>query len=213
MSYLAELYELSKTVTKSEEFNLGQRAIMLEMIDSRITEEEASDDYFIRFFEDVVDESIGFDFKSVLSDSTYESASQEAQACIGIFPEFAKMEATSSVLPWIITALKYTDQIVLHYIQDILNKKPVTAEGVGVERSRYIQIKEKNQCTAYVAGQVLDLLYDQRNKLEHRSIKDPKDESKQIIVVPNYLKAKRKIQKGYPKALKSFRKAYIEHYD
>lgn len=211
MSYLKELEELSKVVTCSEDFNYGQRMIMLEMIESKIVDEKSSDDYFVRFFEDIINQEIIFDFKSVLSENSYNSASEEAEACINIFSKFSEMKNNSSILPWIITALKYTDQLVLHYIQEILKEAHVKDEENGIERSRYIQIN-KSKYTAHVAGLALNNLYDQRNKLEHRTLKDPKNEGKQIILNPDYSKAKKKIQKDYPKALMSFRKAYIEHY-
>lgn len=212
MSYLEELEELSKVATKSEDFNYGQRMIMLEIIESKIADEKSSDDYFVRFFEDILNQEINFDFKSVLSEDSYNSASEDAHACINIFSKFSEMRKNSSILPWIITALKYTDQLVLHYIQEILKEDPIKHDDHGIERSRYIQIN-KSKYTAHVAGQVLNNLYEQRNKLEHRTLKDPMNVRKQIILNPDYSKARKKIQNDYPKALVSFRKAYIEHYN
>lgn len=211
MSYLKELEELLTIVTRSEDFNYGQRIIMLEIIDSKIEVEKYSDDYFIRFFEDVINQKIAFDFKSALSDEYYKSASEEAEACIKIFSKFSEMKDNSLILPWIITALKYTDKLALHYIQEILKEDPIKINEHGTERSRYIQIN-KGKNVAHVAGQMLNNLYEQRNKLEHRTSKDPNNPGKQIILSPNYNKAKKKIQIDYPKALISFRNAYNEYY-
>lgn len=212
MGYLEELEELSQMNMSNEEYNYAQRMIMVGMIEEKIIEEKSSDDYFIRFFEDVINKEIDFDFKTALSEDAYNSASEDAEACINIFPRLSEMKSNRSVLSWIVTALKYTDQLVLHYIQNILNINPIKHPDHGTERSMYVQINT-GEYTARVAGSVLNNLYEQRNKLEHRYIKDPKDEEKRILINPDFGKAKKKIQSDFPKALLSFRKAYKEHYE
>lgn len=212
MGYIEELEELSRMNMQNEEYNYAQRMIMVNMIQEKILEAQASDDFFIRFFEDAINDVIDFDFKSALSDNAYNSASEDAEACINIFPRLSEMKANRSVLSWIVTALKYTDQIVLHYIQEILNINPVKHPDHGVERSMYIQINT-GEFTAQVAGNLLNNLYEQRNRLEHRYVKDPKDEQKKILLKPDFGTAKKKIQNNFPKALISFRRAFKEHYE
>lgn len=212
MSYLEELEELSQMNMRNEEYNYAQRMIMVGMIEEKIIEEKSSDDYFIRFFEDVINNEIDFDFKSALSKDAYNSASEDAEACINIFPRLSEMKSNRSVHSWIVTALKYTDQLVLHYIQNILNINPIKDPDHGVESSMYLQINKK-EYSAYVAGSLLFNLYEQRNKLEHRYIKDPKNEENKILLNPDFGKARRKIKDSFPKALLSFRKAYKEHYE
>ncbi|REE26004.1 hypothetical protein DFQ09_102596 [Winogradskyella pacifica] len=212
MSYLKELEELSQMNMANEDYNYAQRMIMVEMIQEKIIEEKSSDDYFIRFFEDVIKKEIDFDFKSVLSQGVYKSASEEAEACINVFPRLSEMKSNRSVLSWLVTALKYTDQLVLHYIQNVLNINPIKHNDHGVERSMYIQINT-SEYSAHVAGSLLNNLYEQRNKLEHRYIKDPKNEDKKILLNPDFGKARKKIQSSFPKALLSFKKAYKEHYE
>jgi hypothetical protein len=212
MGYIEELEELSQMNMQNEEYNYAQRMIMLNIIHKEILEAQASDDYFIRFFEDVVNGDIDFDFKSALSEDAYNSASEEAEACIHIFPRISEMKANRSVLSWILTALKYTDQLVLHYIQEILKINLVKHPDHGTERSMYIQINS-GEYSAQVAGNLLNNLYEQRNKLVHRLGKDPKDEEKKILIKPDLKKAKQLIHSNFPRALKSFRKAYKENYE
>lgn len=212
MSYLKELEELSRMNMANEDYNYAQRMIMLGMIEEKIIEEKSSDDYFIRFFEDVINSEINFDFKAALSDDAYNSAREDAEACIKIFPRFSEMKSNRSVLSWIITALKYTDQLVLHYIQNVLNVNPIKHSDHGIERSMYVQINSR-EYSAHVAGRVMNNLYEQRNTLEHRYIKDPNNEEKRILLNPDFGKARKKIQNDFPKALLSFRKAYKEHYE
>ena len=212
MGYIEELIELSRMNMQNEEYNYAQRMIMVNMIQEKILEAQTSDDFFIRFFEDIINDNIGFDFKSVLSEDAYTSAGEDAEACINIFPRISEMKANRSVLSWIVTALKYTDQLVLHYIQDILELDPVKHPDHGTERSMYLQINE-GEYSAQVAGNLLNNLYEQRNRLEHRYVKDPKNEDRKILLKPDFRKAKEKIQSSFPKALLSFRKAYIENYE
>jgi hypothetical protein len=212
MGYIEELEELSRMNMQNEEYNYAQRMIMVSIIQKEILEAQASDDYFIRFFEDAINGNIDFDFKSALSEDAYNSASEDAEACINIFPRLSEMKANRSVLSWIVTALKFTDQLVLHYIQEILNMNPVKHPDHGFERSMYIQINS-GEYSAQVAGNLLNNLYEQRNKLEHRYLKDPKNENKRILLNPDFKKAKKLIQSNFPRALKSFRKAYKEHYE
>ncbi|QHI39258.1 hypothetical protein IMCC3317_46630 [Kordia antarctica] len=212
MGYIEELEELEKMNMRNEEYNYAQRMIMVEMLQEKIIEARSSDDYFIRFFEDIINGNIDFDFKSALSEVAYNSASEDAEACINIFSRLSEMQSNRSVLSWVVTALKYTDQLVLHYIQDILKINPVKHPDHGIERSLYVQINSGDY-SAQVAGNLLNEVYGQRNKLEHRYVRDPKNEEKQILINPDFKTAKRKIQSHFPKALLSFRKAYKEHYE
>ncbi len=211
MGYIEELEELLKMNMQNEEYNYAQRMIMLDIIQKEILDAQASDDYFIRFFEDVVNGDIDFDFRSALSEEAYNSASEEAEACIHIYPRLSEMKANRAILPWIVTALKYTDQLVLHYIQEILKTKPVKHPNHGIESSMYIQINS-SEYSAQVAGNLLYNLYELRNRLEHRYAKDPKNGEKKILLKPDFKKAKQLIHSNFPRALKSFRKAYKEHY-
>lgn len=211
MGYIEELEELSSIVRKSEDFNLGQRMIMLDLIENKKTQELQSDDFFIRFHEDTTKESLDINYESILGKNTYNFASQEAEACLNVCNVFSNLKANSTLLSWVVNALKFTDLIALHYIQNVLNEAPVNDPNNGTERSRYIQIN-KAQNRAHVAGRILNNLYDQRNKLEHRTIKDPSNPDNQIILNPDYNKARKKIWKDYPRALNSFKTAFSEHY-
>lgn len=211
MGYLDELEELSSIMKTTEDLNYAQRIIMIEMIEDKVEQEQLSDDYFIRFYEVVTEKQLGFDYAGILDSSIYSSASDEAKACLTVFPKFKTIQANSSLLSWIVNALKFTDHLALHYIQNILKEPPYSDPNNGIERSRYIQINHaKNR--AHVAGRILNNLYDQRNKLEHRTIKDPNNPEKQKIIAPNFNKARKKIISDYPKALLSFEVAFNEFY-
>jgi hypothetical protein len=75
-----------------------------------------------------------------------------------------------------------------------------------------VQINSR-EYSAHVAGRIMNNLYEQRNKLEHRYMKDPNDEEKKILLKPDFGKARKRIQNDFPKALLSFRKAYKEYYE
>ncbi len=211
MGYLDELKKISSIIEKSEEFNLGQRMIAIDIFNKEIDKTNCSEDPFIAFHECVTGFELHFNYKEILPVISYNSAADEAKACLLISSNFQDLQPNSTLLSWIINALKYTDHIVLHYIQEVLNLEPERDPHSGVERSRYIQINKK-EFEAQVAGNLLNNLYGYRNSLEHRTCKIPDDPKRQRIIVPNYSKVKKKILKDYPKALLSFEKAFSNHY-
>lgn len=211
MAYLDTLKEIETVVDRTSDFNIAQRAVMLDLIEREINQIGLSEDPFIRFFENCTSNKIEFDFKSHMGAGSYNSAASEASACLTIFADFKSMQPNSSVLSWLICALKYTDEIVLHYIQEILNEEAIKHNDYGKERSRYIQINQAGY-SAQVAGRIMNNLYDQRNKLEHRTKNDP-NTNKQLIIPPNFNKALKKIKQTFPRALVCFRDAYLEYYN
>jgi|GEM_PF-1916880 len=212
MAYIDELQDLINAVNGAEDaFNFGQRGIMLDLINKEIEQEEVNDDVFVEFYEDVIKSGLDFDFSAVLDPVEYTAASTCATACFVIFHRFSELEANSSLLGWLSEAIKFTDHLVLHYIQTIRNEAPVRHPDYGIERSRYVQVNN-GKYDAQVAGNCMNNLYERRNELEHRTQDDPKNPDRQIIIVPNYNKARKQIWKLYPRVLNSFLTSYKSHY-
>ena len=211
MSYIEELDKIEIILKEGKDLNLAQRLILIEHLSKRRDLNQPSGDLFVAFFEDVVDQTIKFEFVKVLDSNSYEMASNEAKVCFALCPKFKDLSPTNSIFAWISGAIKYTDQIALHYLQEVCNIQPTKQENYGLERSRYVQINNKNNM-AQAAGLIMNNLYDQRNQLEHRTIKDPHKPERQRIIAPNYKKALTQIHNKYPKALTIFEKAFLAYY-
>lgn len=212
MGYFDELNKINEIIKDSKEFNFAQRAIMIDLIEEKKSSPTHIEDFFIGFFEDVTAEEIDFDFKAVLDENSYDAATKEAKSCFKITTRFSELEADSSLLPWLLCAIKYTDELVLHYIQNIKEEDPENNPDFGKERSRYVQINKGGYC-AQVAGRIMSNLYIQRNKLEHRTKNDPKKPGKQLIIPPKYNNVKKKILLTFPRALQTFRNSYKAYYN
>ena len=125
-------------------------------------------------------------------------------SCLNTCTEFYKL-STWAVSGWLQNALKFTDNIVLHYIQDCCKEIPMSYQNAGVEKSRYIQLSEKDGDIS-TAGAVLKDLYELRNKLEHRTIIHP--DGTQELISPKRNKVRQVVVKLYPDALMRILKTY-----
>jgi hypothetical protein len=105
--------------------------------------------------------------------------------------------------------LKFTDHIVLHYIQEYCKEIPKSYFNAGVEKSRYIQLSEKDGDIS-TAGAELKDLYELRNNLEHRTIIYP--DGKQELISPKRSKVRQVVVKLYPDALKRILRTYKSVY-
>lgn len=124
-----------------------------------------------------------------LTNEVYELAKGDATNCTGVANSINKLEEKPSLYIWLQNALKITDHLALHYLQNIINEVPTRQNDAGVERSRYIQINQRKN-DAEKAGRILDKLYEWRNKLEHRYANVPNEPDKQKIIAPNYKEPK-----------------------
>jgi len=212
MDYLKTLDNIKNSISKGEELNATNKLIAIGLIEkekeSYVIEDE---DSFVYFYEDVIDRKIDFDFEEKLTTPVYEVAQSDATNCVNTFSSIKKLEDNSSLYSWLQNAIRFTDHLALHYLQEIINETPEKQGDAGAERSRYIQINQKKN-DAEKAGRIMDNLYDCRNKLEHRKIKDSEDSDYQRIIPPNYKRAKKQIVKRYPEALICFRESFIEFY-
>lgn len=185
-----------------------------------ILSEEKKKQYFKNpleyFYQDTISEKFKFDFKTALGSSYYNPASDDALACLEIccFNELNPYK----VHGWLVSAFKFIDHFVLHYIQDIkkevIAKKNDTPEiiqdtsqkKIGDEMSRYVHlIKYKGEIAK--AGLYLKLLYQLRNrKLEHRT--RIFTNGKQELLKPDRKAAFIEIRYKYPEIMKIFLKEY-----
>jgi hypothetical protein len=183
-----------------------QREILLEFLDKQSRKSVAKENPFVFFYEDVISSAMDYNFQIVLGTSCYDRASDDAKNCLNICDEFYKLSSWG-VSGWLQNALKFIDNIVLHYIQGVLNEKPKSIPHVGIEKARYIHLSEKKGAIS-TAGYELKELYDLRNELEHRTIIYP--DGRQELVTPKRNKVRQKVIKIYPNALKLILKSYKE---
>ena len=184
----------------------------LEMLSEYLEKEKrksgAKENPFMYFYEDVISSSLTFNFKTAIGDSNYKNASDDALACLNICNEFHKLSSWA-ISGWLQNALKFTDHIVLHYIQEYCKEIPKSYFNAGVEKSRYIQLSEKDGDIS-TAGAELKDLYELRNNLEHRTIIYP--DGKQELISPKRNKVRYVVVKIYPAALIRILKAYLIAY-
>lgn len=166
----------------------------------------AKENPFVYFYEDVIANSLVYDFQSALGTTYYKNASDDALSCLNICDDFYRLSSWS-VNGWLQNALKFIDNIVLHYIQENLKEIPKTYPNAGVEKARYIQLSEKTGDIS-TAGYELKDLYDLRNDLEHRTIIHT--DGKQELVPPKRNKVRQTVVKLYPDVLKRILKTYID---
>lgn len=165
-----------------------------------ISSEEKKKEYFKNpveyFYQDTISETVKFDFRSALGISYYNPASDDALACLEIccFNELNPYR----VHGWLVSAFKFIDHFVLHFIQDIKEETPKKIHGDEI--SRYIQLQGfKGQISK--VGVNLIILYKLRNKqLEHRTKKFAN--GKQELLKPDRKKVYSRIKMMYPEALK-----------
>jgi hypothetical protein len=184
----------------------------LEMLSEYLEKEKrksgAKENPFMYFYEDIISSSLTFNFKTAIGDSNYKNASDDALACLNTCNEFRKLSSWA-ISGWLQNALKFTDHIVLHYIQEYCKEIPKSYFNAGVEKSRYIQLSEKDGDIS-TAGAELKDLYELRNNLEHRTIIYP--DGKQELISPKRNKVRYIVVKIYPAALIRILKAYLIAY-
>jgi hypothetical protein len=164
---------------------------------------------FIYFYEDVIANSLSFDFSSVLGEKSYKNCSDDARACLEISPHFARLPKYA-IDGWLQNALKFTDHLVLHYIQETLKVLPQKYGYTGIEKSRYIHLKEM-QGELSQAGENLVRLYELRSKqFEHRTRIE--NNGKQTLLAPPRNPIRREVTKLFPSVLKIFLRVYQSAY-
>lgn len=211
MSYLETLIETRNSVESSEGMPTNHKLILIELIEKEQSFEQANDDAFRYFYSDVIGSDDVFDFESILDD-LYTHAKIQAKVCIKIFNRFSDLQPNEDLQNWLSSAIRTVDCIAIHYLQDILNEEAVKKGDAGWERSRYIQIN-RNEVSAEKAGRIMDQLYLERNKMEHRTKNDPSIPGKRILITPKFKNINKKIRKKFPQALDCFNKAYKEFYE
>lgn len=183
-------------------------SFQLEMLEDYLEKEKkksgAKENPFVFFYEDVISSPLSFNFQTVLGVENYKNASDDALSCLNTCTEFYKLSSWA-VSGWLQNALKFTDNIVLHYIQDCCKEIPKSYPNAGVEKSRYIQLSEKDGDIS-TAGAELKDLYELRNKLEHRTITHP--DGTQELISPKRNKVRQVVVKLYPDALMRILKTY-----
>ena len=166
--------------------------------------EQAKEMPFVFFYEDVIATTLNYDFQQNLGEQIYKDASDDALSCLEICNEFRKL-GTITVYNWLQNALKFSDNIVLHYLQEVCKETPKKYDDAGVEKSRYIQLSAK-QCSISIAGHCLKELYELRNKNEHRTKTHP--DGRQELIRPKKGQARQTVGKIFPIALKKILETY-----
>ncbi len=160
------------------------------------------------FFEDVINEKLKNEYKTVLGDSVYKLAEHDARACLETCNEFKKLNSYK-LQGWLSNALKFADHFVLFYIQECMKTKPLKYDNCGDEKSRYKQLEETAENRLMnSAGSILKNLYDARNKFEHRT--KIHEDGRQELMRPPVNKVYREVKKFYPNVLLHFESAFLE---
>ncbi|MBS1649977.1 MAG: hypothetical protein JSR09_09765 [Bacteroidetes bacterium] len=185
-----------------------QMQMLSEYLEKEKRKSGAKENPFVYFYEDVISNSLSFNFQSALGEPIYKNASDDALSCLNICNEFYKLSSWS-VNGWLQNALKFADNIVLHYIQDCCKEIPKSYPMIGVEKARYVHLSEKEGDIS-TAGAELKDLYDLRNDLEHRT--KIHADGKQELIPPKRNKVRHVVVKLYPDALRRILKAYKTTY-
>jgi hypothetical protein len=141
---------------------------------------------------------LNLDFKTRLGQTYYQLAEDDARSCLEICNEFRKLSQWQ-VSGWLNNALKFADNLVLHYIQDISKKNPQKYPEAGDEKSRYVQLS-KMEGSISLVGSFLKDLYEERNRLEHRTI--TRSDGSQELLRPQRNKVRKMVGKMYPEVLR-----------
>ncbi|XCF07530.1 hypothetical protein ABI125_06645 [Tamlana crocina] len=209
MDYLKTLQDIKDSIGEGKELTASNKLIVIGLIEKEEETIGMNEDSFIYFYEDVIDHEIQFEFEEALTTAVYELAQGDATNCLNTFSSFKKIEDNSALYSWLQNAIRFTDHLALHYLQEIIKEVPEKQGDAGQERSRYIQINQKKN-DAEKAGRIMDNLYECRNKLEHRKVENS---DSQRIIPPNYKRAKKQIIKRYPEALICFRDSFKNYYN
>lgn len=205
-----EIENIENLASSNESVTSGfHQEILSDFLEKKMKKSGAKDNPFVFFYEDVIANTVAYNFQTALGATHYKNASDDALSCLNICDDFYRLSSWS-VNGWLQNALKFVDNIILHYIQDKLKEIPKKYEGFGIEKSRYIQISEKTGDIS-TAGHELKDLYDLRNDLEHRTIIHP--DGRQELVPPKRNKVRQTVVKLYPDVLKRVLKTYKEFSD
>jgi hypothetical protein len=202
-----EIESIENLASSTETITSGfHQEIIADYLEKEKRKSVAKENPFFYFYEDVIGNSLAYNFQMALGTNYYKNASDDALSCLNICDDFYRL-SNWSVNGWLQNALKFIDNLVLHYLQDIALEIPKKYKGFGVEKSRYIQLSEKTGDIS-TAGYKLKDLYDLRNDLEHRTIIHP--DGKQELVPPKRNKVRQTVVKLYPDVLKRILTTYKE---
>ena len=197
---------VSSRETPEVEISSFQKQILFEYFENEKRKSTAKESPFEYFYEDVIETSLTFSFQTVLGEQYYKNASDDALTCLDICNNFRKLSSLS-VSGWLQSALKFTDHIVLHYIQECCKETLRPHKKYGIERARYIHIAEKEGDIS-IAGDKLNVLYELRNGFEHRTITH--SDGKQELLAPRRSMVRYQVGKLYPEVLRRILKTYMK---
>jgi hypothetical protein len=202
-----EIENIEKLASSTETRITGfHQEIIADYLEKEKRKLGAKEDPFNYFYEDVIANPLEYNFQAVLGNPYEKNASNDALNCLNICDDFYRLSSWC-VNGWLQNALKFIDNIVLHYIQEKLHEIPKKYDGIGIEKSRYIQLSEYKGDIS-TAGYELRDLYDLRNDLEHRTIIHA--DGRQELLPPKRNKIRQTVVKLYPDALKRILKTYKE---
>lgn len=200
-----EIENIENLVSSTETRTIGfHQEIIADYLEKEKRKTGAKENPFVYFYEDVIANSLAYNFQTTIGTNYYKNASDDALSCLNICDDFYRLSSWS-VNGWLQNALKFIDNIVLHYIQEKLKEIPKTYPNAGVEKARYIQLSEKTGDIS-TAGYELKELYDLRNDLEHRTITH--SDGRQELVPPKRNKVRQTVVKLYPDVLQRILKTY-----
>lgn len=194
-----ELNELEQAAFSGEAVQYSfHEDLLRDYIDKERRKENAQQEPFTYFCEDVTEQKLLVDFLAIIGAQSYKSASNDALVCLDLCTQFSRLSKTQAP-GWLDSALKFIDHLVLHYIQEVKQTKPRRYKDLGIERSRYRQLSDLDAATAHTGNRLNDL-YMLRNELQHRTIIHA--DGSQTLLSPPLGRIRRQIGKWYPDVLK-----------
>ncbi len=206
MKNLSDLNFLKNQINKNDSFSLRIRELANSLVNEAIIKIDNPKHSFVDFIEDIIEETLEVNFSDLLKEEDYNNANEHAGACLAITSQFKLLPKTPLLGSWLSEALKFTDYIILDYIQskreDLINPDDYTGKkaNLGEERQRYDKLKTYGQPISN-AGAWLDKLYEIRNRIQHNTTVD-KTSGVHTLKLPLYDQMNKSIKKHYPNTIK-----------
>ncbi|WP_179354728.1 hypothetical protein [Winogradskyella vidalii] len=205
MMNLGNLNYLKEIVDSDDNLSAKMKSIVSDLADEKIIHISDSADFFVIFYEDVIQKELSIAFNEVLSEQDYNGASEHARVCLTLCSQFKNLPENIKVGAWLSDALKFIDYLILHYIQEIrkdaINPDDYAGEKskYGEERRRYDKMKSYEKPISN-AGSWMDDLYLIRNRIQHNTTVDKKS-GKHTLKLLNYSQIRKSISEKYPTTL------------
>lgn len=218
MNYLEDLKRIRKLAQEGElQANISTKVenLIEQLADKAISTLEEDSDYFKKYYEDIIQDELNVDFRSIVGTVDYSYATEYAKSCLKIATSIKSLPRNVSLGNWISNMLLFIDFLVLNYIQEVkglkLTKESINEfmkdnkieENFKEERQRYAILKSYPELGD--TGKLLDQMYLIRNRVLHNTVKKKK---KQVLRLSNFGDIRSQAQRKCPEIFEKFKKEY-----